>query len=266
MKTLNTLGGVGATVALAIATISPVSAQTYLPEQRANWCKNEVVSRYNTYRANVTITGVQGPFVSYQVNSTGRTGRCVFNNRNAFVRLEEAPNQAIYRPTGEIYWNAQAGKWIAPDGGVCNTCTPATGFPVPPVTRNGFFYLPNSMKWYDPSGRVCNTCTPRNGFPIPPQSASSGKMFVGQCGNYEITVSSAPGGSYSYQARSAASGNLDLTGGTVKSTEGVKVYKFRYGNMEYWVWDGTLDSANAGRLEVYQNNRLTLALPCVKRY
>jgi hypothetical protein len=59
MKTLNTLGGVGATVALAIANILPVSAQTYLPEQRANWCKNEVVSRYNTFRADVAITGVQ---------------------------------------------------------------------------------------------------------------------------------------------------------------------------------------------------------------
>ncbi len=59
-------------------------------------------------------------------------------------------------------------------------------------------------------------------------------------------------------------GNLNLGRGTVKATEGVRVYKFRQGNYEYWVWDGTLDSPQSGTLEVYKNNRILMQKACTK--
>lgn len=267
MKRLQLPYQIGAAFAFVVAGILPVSAQSYLPEQRPGWCKNEVMSRYNTYGANVSITGTQDSTVTWRINDTGRTGRCIFNSQNALVRLEEASTQSPYRATGSIYWDAQARRWIGPDGLVCNTCTPANGFPTPPVTQGGFFYMPNSQQWYDPDGRVCNTCNPRNGFPIPPQASSVNprSLIAAQCGAYDITVASSPDGRFSYQSRSRTGGNLSLTGGTAQNTEGVRVYKFRNGNTEYWVWQGTLDNPNAVRLETYQNNRILSGISCVRR-
>ena len=66
-----------------------------------------------------------------------------------------------------------------------------------------------------------------------------------------------------YRATSSK-GNLNLGRGTVKATEGVRVYKFRSGNYEYWVWDGTLDSPQSGTLEVYKNNRILMQKTCTK--
>ncbi|MEG4317991.1 MULTISPECIES: hypothetical protein [unclassified Microcoleus] len=66
-----------------------------------------------------------------------------------------------------------------------------------------------------------------------------------------------------YRATSS-NGNLNLGKGTVKATEGVKVYKFRKDNYEYWVWDGTLDSPKSGTLEVYKNNRISIQKSCNK--
>jgi len=43
------------------------------------------------------------------------------------------------------------------------------GFPVPPATMDGFFYLRDEMHWFDPSGELRATCTPENGFPVPPR-------------------------------------------------------------------------------------------------
>ncbi|OKH42895.1 hypothetical protein NIES2101_32215 [Calothrix sp. HK-06] len=59
-------------------------------------------------------------------------------------------------------------------------------------------------------------------------------------------------------------GNLSLNGGTSQATEGVRVYKFRNGNYEYWVWDGTLDNPQSGSLEVYKNNRILTKQACTK--
>jgi hypothetical protein len=59
-------------------------------------------------------------------------------------------------------------------------------------------------------------------------------------------------------------GNLSLDGGTAQSTEGVRVYRFQNGNYQYWVWDGTLDSQDAGTLEVYENSRILMQQPCRK--
>jgi hypothetical protein len=63
---------------------------------------------------------------------------------------------------------------------------------------------------------------------------------------------------------SGPQGNLSLGKGTSRATEGVRVYKFRNGNHEYWVWDGTLDNPNAGTYEVYKNNRILTRHTCRK--
>lgn len=174
MKTIFTRNVLAAGVcgaAIASASMLPFTrpARAELPEQMPGWCKNEVVSRYDTYMADVTITGTQGTTVSWRVDSSGRTGKCLFNQSYKFVRIVVNEQDPHYRATGNIYWNAQAKKWIAPDGGICHTCTPENGFPIPPKTQDGFFYLPSEKLWYDPDGAACNTCTPSNGFPVPPR-------------------------------------------------------------------------------------------------
>jgi hypothetical protein len=59
-------------------------------------------------------------------------------------------------------------------------------------------------------------------------------------------------------------GNLSLGRGTRQVTEGVRIYKFRNSDYQYWVWDDTLDSAQSGTLEVYQNNRILMRQDCTK--
>ncbi|MFM7425066.1 MAG: hypothetical protein ACKO7W_08760 [Elainella sp.] len=59
-------------------------------------------------------------------------------------------------------------------------------------------------------------------------------------------------------------GSLSLNEGTRQATEGVQVYKFQNGGYAYWVWDGTLDSQQAGTLEVYENDRLLMRKDCRK--
>lgn len=81
------------------------------------------------------------------------------------------------------------------------------------------------------------------------------------CQEYQITIQQESQGNYKYLARSRY-GNLDLTGGTLTNTEGVRVFKFRNANTQYWVWDGTLDSEVGGVLEVYQNNKLIMTRNC----
>jgi len=59
-------------------------------------------------------------------------------------------------------------------------------------------------------------------------------------------------------------GNLSFGRGVSQGTEGVRVYKFRKGNYEYWVWDGTLDNPQSATLEVYKNNWILLQQVCTK--
>ena len=143
----------------------PAKAE-YLPEQRPGWCKNEVTARYNTFMADVSIININGNEVIWRIESTGRTGKCMFNQQNQFIRITVDDAEEHYRATRAIYWNNDVNQWIAPDGGICHTCTPDNGFPIPPLVQDGFFYLPNEKLWYDPDGHVCNTCTPANGFPV----------------------------------------------------------------------------------------------------
>ena len=84
-------------------------------------------------------------------------------------------------------------------------------------------------------------------------------------GGYNINIwKNNTSGELLYRSTSS-NGNLSLGRGTSKATEGVRVYKFRNGNYEYWVWDGTLDNSQSGTLEVYKNNRILMRQACTKK-
>jgi hypothetical protein len=100
-----------------------------------------------------------------------------------------------------------------------------------------------------------------------PASADStaGIVLSTKCqGGYNINIwRNYTSGELLYRSTSP-NGNLSFGGGTRKATEGVLVYKFRNGDYEYWVWDGTLDNPQSGTLEVYKNNRIVMQQACQK--
>lgn len=57
---------------------------------------------------------------------------------------------------------------------------------------------------------------------------------------------------------------LTLYVGSSQKREGIQTYRFRNGNYEYVVWDGTLDSNQSGTLEVYKNDRILMNSACKK--
>ena len=59
-------------------------------------------------------------------------------------------------------------------------------------------------------------------------------------------------------------GDLTLGKGTRQATEGVQVYRFSKGVYEIWVWDGTLDSAQSGTLDLYKNKSIIAHKNCTK--
>jgi hypothetical protein len=95
--------------------------------------------------------------------------------------------------------------------------------------------------------------------------STAGIVLSTKCqGGYDINIwRNYTSGELLYRSTSP-NGNLSLDGGTSKATEGVRVYKFRNGDYEYWVWDGTLDSKQSGTLEVYKNNRILMQQACQK--
>ena len=95
--------------------------------------------------------------------------------------------------------------------------------------------------------------------------STAGIILSAKCqGGYNINIwQNHTSGELLYRATSR-NGNLSLGRGTSRATEGVRVYKFRNGNYEYWVWDGTLDNPQAGTLEVYKNNRILMQQACTK--
>jgi hypothetical protein len=95
--------------------------------------------------------------------------------------------------------------------------------------------------------------------------STAGIILSTKCqGGYNINIwQNHTDGELLYRATSP-NGNLSLGSGTSQATEGVRVYKFRKGNYEYWVWDGTLDNPQSGILEVYKNNRILMQQACTK--
>lgn len=103
-------------------------------------------------------------------------------------------------------------------------------------------------------------------FPLRASADSTANLILStKCrGGYNVNIwQNRTSGELLYRATSP-NGDLSLGRGTKQLTEGVKVYKFRNKNYEYWVWDGTLDNQQSGTLEVYKNNRILLHQACTK--
>ena len=81
------------------------SANQTLPEERGLWCKNEVVGRYDTFQADVSIVKEHGNKIFWKVDSKGKTGHCVFDKNNQFVKIVADNRGDRFKKTGEIYWN-----------------------------------------------------------------------------------------------------------------------------------------------------------------
>ncbi|BCL38251.1 hypothetical protein [Nostoc sp. MS1] len=98
-----------------------------------------------------------------------------------------------------------------------------------------------------------------------PADSTAGLILSMKCqGGYNINVwKKRASGELLYRSTSS-NGKLSLGRGTSQATEGVRVYKFRNRNYQYWVWDGTLDSQQSGTLEVYKNNRILMRQACTK--
>ncbi|MEH2406416.1 hypothetical protein [Nostoc sp.] len=103
-------------------------------------------------------------------------------------------------------------------------------------------------------------------FSLPAAADSTAGIILStKCqGGYNINIwQNHTSGELLYRATNP-NGNLSLSKGTSQATEGVRVYKFRKGIYEYWVWDGTLDNPQSGTLEVYKNNRILMRQACKK--
>ncbi|WP_335228261.1 hypothetical protein [Nostoc sp.] len=103
-------------------------------------------------------------------------------------------------------------------------------------------------------------------FSLPASADSTAGIILStKCqGGYNINIwQNYTSGELLYRATNP-NGNLSLGKGTSQATEGVRVYKFRKGIYEYWVWDGTLDNPQSGTLEVYKNNRILMKQACRK--
>jgi hypothetical protein len=110
------------------------------------------------------------------------------------------------------------------------------------------------------------TCVAAN-FSLPAAADSTAGLILSlKCqGGYNVNIwKRNTSGELLYRSTSPI-GNLSLGRGTRQATEGTQVYRFRNGNYQYWVWDGTLDSKQAGTLEVYKNNRIQMQRACTKR-
>lgn len=104
-------------------------------------------------------------------------------------------------------------------------------------------------------------------FSLPAAADSTASLILSlRCrGGYDVNIwKTKTSGELLYRSTSH-NGNLSLGRGTRQATEGVQVYKFRNGNYQYWVWDGTLDSKQSGTLEVYKNNYIQMQQACTKR-
>ncbi|WP_017654544.1 hypothetical protein [Fortiea contorta] len=109
------------------------------------------------------------------------------------------------------------------------------------------------------------TCVMVN-FSLPVAADSTADLILNlDCqGDYKINIwKTKKSGELLYRSISPQ-GKLSLKKGTSQVKEGVRVYQFRNGNYQYWAWDGTLDSQEAGMLEVYKNNQLQLQQACTK--
>lgn len=101
--------------------------------------------------------------------------------------------------------------------------------------------------------------------PVATWADSTADLLVSlNCDDYHVEIwQNRTTGNYLYRAQGFA-GSLSLNNGTREATEGVTVYKFKRGNYDYWVWDGSLDSPDQGQLVVYRSNRQVMERSCTQ--
>lgn len=100
-------------------------------------------------------------------------------------------------------------------------------------------------------------------FPSPAIADSTADLILStKCrGGYNVNIwRNYTSGELLYRSTSS-SGNLSLGRGTSHTAEGVRVYRFRNGDYEYWLWDGT-DSSQSETLQVYKDDRVMMQQLC----
>ena len=100
-------------------------------------------------------------------------------------------------------------------------------------------------------------------FPLPAAADSTAALILStKCrGGYNVNIwRNYTSGELLYRSTSG-NGNLSLGRGTSHTAEGVRVYRFRNGNYEYWLWDGT-DSSQSETLQIYKDNRVLMQQLC----
>ena len=100
-------------------------------------------------------------------------------------------------------------------------------------------------------------------FILPAAADSTANLIINtQCrGGYNINIwRNKTSGELLYRS-SSDSGNLSLGRGISHAAEGVRVYRFRNGDYEYWLWDGP-DSSGSETLQVYRNDRVIMQQLC----
>jgi len=106
-------------------------------------------------------------------DSNHAKGGCIVNPQNKVIKEWAKEPEQNWDPgapaQGGIYFDTRSGKWRDSQG-VCNTCTPGNGFPIP-KTDGPFYYDAETRQWRDSAhqGAVCHTCTSENGFANPPR-------------------------------------------------------------------------------------------------
>ena len=100
-------------------------------------------------------------------------------------------------------------------------------------------------------------------LPSPAEADSTANLIIStQCrGGYNVNIwRNKTSGELLYRSTSG-SGNLSLGRGISYAAEGVRAYRFRNGDYEYWLWDGP-DSSRSETLQVYRNDRVIMQQLC----
>ena len=100
-------------------------------------------------------------------------------------------------------------------------------------------------------------------FTLPAAADSTAALLLStRCrGGYNVNIwRNYNSGELLYRS-TGSSGNLSLGRGTSHAGEGVRVYRFRNGDYEYWLWDGP-DSSRSETLQVYRNDRVIMQQLC----
>jgi hypothetical protein len=84
------------------------------------------------------------------------------------------------------------------------------------------------------------------------------------CKDSTVSIGRDSDGGYHFQSSGRIQVNR-LSGGSRTLTKDVPVYKFKGGDKQYWLWDGSKNNPPYGSLEVYEKDALVLQLECARQ-